>query len=645
MNKLKLFWALLIFVSVWSKAIAQENPEIAKYKTKHEEHAAIILLEEKVLNFTIKADTLHIVSEEKEEVLFLKNQAEFLARNSIHGSHFREPYDMDAHTLVWVDKKYKKSPVKDFKKKSSTSDGIFFDDSYEYTFTYPSIQAGNKAVLNYKVLHKDPRFISGFIFSHYLPVEKTQFRIRLPKEVEIGFELLNDDDGIIKYQKTEKGGFITHEWTGENIAPIKRYGDSPNLRYYAPHVNVYVKSYQTKNGTVNLLRNLDDLYAWYQTFTSHLQSTQSQDLKNVVEELKKVSADEKDLVARIYHWVQENIKYIAFEDGMRGLIPHQGDYIFEKRYGDCKDMANLIVTMCEAAGVKAYHTWIGTRDIPYNYTDWPSPLVDNHMIATYIDADSNYYFLDATGRFTSFGYPSSMIQGKQALVGLDNGKYIVKRVPEISELSNYQIDTVKISLNENKLQGKGSALLYGYPKVYSGYSLDRSKEKAVKDYMVKLLSRGSNKFFLEDFAIKDLLDVNLPTTIDFQFRIEDYFQRIGDETYINLNLNKNFYNDFIDLNIRKVPIQFDYKYTLVEVYQLELPKNHVVDYIPENFKFENDLMSFQITYSRENESINYKKELLIKTLEVPVSQFSDWNKAIEALSKNYRETIVLKTNK
>ena len=55
-------------------------------------------------------------------------------------------------------------------------------------------------------------------------------------------------------------------------------------------------------------------------------------------------------------------------------------------------MASLIVTMLKVAGVKSYRTWIGTRDLPYKYSQVPTPLVDNHMIATYIAADGQYYF-------------------------------------------------------------------------------------------------------------------------------------------------------------------------------------------------------------------------------------------------------------
>ncbi len=209
---------------------------------------------------------------------------------------------------------------------------------------------------------------------------------------------------------------------------------------------------------MNVISNLDDLYKWYYTFVEGLNKEQSPELEAIVKKIKSESTSEIDLVKNVFYWVQTNIQYIAFEQGMRGLIPHSGNYICEKRYGDCKDMANLIVNMLQLADVKAYHTWIGTRDLPYRYTEVPTPIVDNHMIATYISPDGKYYFLDATSDYTPFGFPSSMIQGKEALIGLDAKRYEVKEVLVLEKEKNQIFDSVTVKMENNQLVGTGIRL-------------------------------------------------------------------------------------------------------------------------------------------------------------------------------------------
>ena len=282
-------------------------------------------------------------------------------------------------------------------------------------------------------------------------------------------------------------------------------------------------------------------------------------MKTVVDAIVKKSKSEVETVRNVFYWVQDNIQYVAFEEGMRGLIPHNGSYVCEKRYGDCKDMANLIVTMLKMANIKAYHTWIGTRDLPYKYTEVPTPLVDNHMIATYIDSKQRYYFLDATSDHTAFGLPSSMIQGKEALIGFDKNKYEVKLVPEMNKEINATNDSIFIRLDGNQITGKGQTSLSGYAKVFGGYELDRAEKDDVKRYVTRLIGKGSNKFYLDGYNLANLDDRDIPTRIDYTFRIGDYFQKIGDEFYINLHLKKDYYNAFID-KTREAPMEISYKY-------------------------------------------------------------------------------------
>ena len=103
--------------------------------------------------------------------------------------------------------------------------------------------------------------------------------------------------------------------------------------------------------------------------------------------------------------------------------------------------------MLKIAGIKGYLTWIGTRDIPYNYTELPTPFTDNHMILTYKNG-GKVYFLDATGQYLPLELPSSFIQGKEALVGIDSTEYEILKVPVIDADVNSHIDSSVIWIDK-----------------------------------------------------------------------------------------------------------------------------------------------------------------------------------------------------
>jgi transglutaminase-like putative cysteine protease len=611
-------------------------------KDRYPEDPAVFIDRSEVLNLSVEGDSLRVYTDVSEDLMHLKEQTDVYSARKVYGSHFSQVADLKAKTLVWEKNRYKEIDVSDFKKNSDRDRGIFYDDSYYYAFDFPSVASRNRTQLSYREVQKDPRFISGFVFVSYLPQAKTSYTINTTRDVELVYQVLNDPDKKIKFRKTEKGKNVVYEWTAENLPALKNEDEAPSIRYYAPHVVCYVKSYKAGGKQMKVLSNTNDLYAWYYGFVKDLNQQTTPELISIVEELKGKSKTETELVKNVFYWVQDQIQYIAFEQGMRGLIPHSGTYTCEKRYGDCKDMANLIVNMLQMAGVNAYHTWIGTRDLPYRYTEVPTPLVDNHMIATYISDKGEYYYLDATSDYTPFGYPSSMIQGKEALISKGPSSFEIREVPVLPKEKNYMTDSMKVVLKGNAIVGSGVSTLVGYPKVFGGYELDRAEEADVKKYVTRLLGKGSNKFFLDEYNVAHLNERDAPTTLEYNFRILDYFQQIDDEIYLNLNLNKDYYNTFINTDIRKAPKESDYRYVKYETVELTIPDGYAVEYLPETARLDGPVLGYEISYAVKGDKVIYSKKFFLDYLLLQPQQFSDWNEAVRKVSDAYKESIILK---
>jgi hypothetical protein len=623
-------------------AIAQGSEIWRKLHQQFPGEPAVYVERSEVLNLVLEGDSIRAWSDLTQDMLHLKDQGSIFSDKKIYGSSFSEVADLKAKTLVWDKSRYKEMVVTNFKKNDNRADGIFYDDSYYYSFNFPSVASQSRTQLQYRENIKNPRFVSGFIVQSNLPHALAQFTIRVSKGIEISYKVINDKDNKISFQKSEKAGVVTYQWTAKDLPAIEFGSGSPSLSYFAPAIECHIKSYTTKKGTVNVLSDLNDLHKWYSKFISSLDNEPSPELAAVVSDIKSKSKNESDIVKNVFYWVQNNIKYIAFEQGMRGLIPHPASYVCEKRYGDCKDMANLIVSMLHAAGVNnVYHTWIGTRDLPYKYTEFPTPIVDNHMIATYVSPEGKYIFIDGTGNHTAIGLPSSMIQGKEAFISFGNDKYEVKVVPEIVAEENVMIDSVKVKLEGSRLVGSGNLKYSGYPKVFAGYDLDRVSQDEIRNAVTKFTTKGSNKFSLQKYDISGLEDRDVPTFIRYDFSIGDYFQSVGDEIYLNLNLSKDYANSAFEAD-RKTPQEHEYKYVDDQIIEFEVPSDLSVEYLPPNASLENDLFSFKITYKSINNKIIYQRKIKLNALMIEPDQFKSWNDVNKQLSEAYKETIVLK---
>jgi hypothetical protein len=302
-------------------------------------------------------------------------------------------------------------------------------------------------------------------------------------------------------------------------------------------------------------------------------------------------------------------------------------------------MASIIHKMLSCAKIPSHLTWIGSRSIPYRYTELPTPGVDNHMINTYIN-NGNYYYLDATGQNTPFKLSTSFIQGKEALISMDSLNFEIREVPEIPYTQNQLIDSVEINIDHAKVNGKAISYLSGFYHVLMAESLtENSKETAntLRDYYLK----GSNKFLIDSIHVHHLSDRDTTMKIDYEFNIEDYVRYNGEDIYINLSLDKDFQNGTIESK-RKLDYERRFKQLVTTVVKLKIPKGYKVGYVPPNATFKSDLFSFNIEYSQRGMNVIQTKRIIINTLMVKKKDFENWNKMIKEFKKAYSEVLILK---
>lgn len=632
----------LAFCLVPLFVFAQSSKKLtAQMQAKYPNEKAIYLTYNQELSIDFEGDTLNVISHNFYDMLHLSGQSEGYADDNVASSHFIELLDIQARTLVPNKNKYKTVEVSNFLKKDDSSSGVFYDDNQITSFNYPSISVGARTILDYKRRIHEPRFLNPFYFGSYVPVEQSQFVLRVHKDIDIEIKEFNIAKVKFDYSKKEKGDYITHTWLAKNLDAYQYESNAPKASYFMPHLIYYIKSAKKEGKTTNYLSNLDDLYNWYYDLTCTINQKNDVKLQAVVDGLIKSEGSQLDKVRKIFYWVQDNIKYIAFENGMQGFIPDEAQNVYQNRYGDCKGMSSITHQMLKMAGIESSLTWIGSRSIPYKYSEVPTPLVDNHMIVTYQEG-GKIYFLDATNQHTSLGFPSSMIQGKEALVSLGDGKYKVAIVPTIKKEKNSKIESLVFKLEGDKLVGKGKYELDGYQKSFNAYRLEGLNKEKEKKYINAMLRKGNNKFLIESYKISNFANKDKPLLIEYEYNLDDYVKLLGDEIYINLNLDKSYFNDLIDIEKRELSKKNEYQHLTQQELIFEIPDKYEIDYLPPNQKFDNELFGFDISYQVKDKKVYQNKEFYLNYLMLEKESFKTWNQMIKKLSEAYREVLILK---
>jgi transglutaminase-like putative cysteine protease len=621
--------------------VSAQSREFKALKKKYPSDPAAITRLEKIITIDLIQDSVVVIVEEQEEKIHLNEQSKGLIEDKFYEFHFNEIISVEAKTLLPEGRSYQEIAVTEFQEKYEEQEGVFFDDTKSINFFYPGVQIGSKTFKRAKSRITRPEFLPSFSFVSYLPIEEARFLLKVDTLINIGYAEKNMLTADVVFSKTKKGRYNIYEWMARDCPILEFESNSPNYSYYVPHVIAWVRSYDSGTTEVPVLSSPADLYNLYGEFTGHLEDEYPDELKTLVDSLTRATTRDRDRARIVFNWVQENINYIAFEDGLRGFRPNKAEKTLNNRYGDCKDMACLTQSMLKLAGLESNLAWIGTRKIPYTYSEIPTPAVDNHMIATW-ENDEERVFLDATGKYTPFGLPSSMIQGKEALVGIDKERFDLALVPEINHTQNERRDSVMVTLNDRTVKGNGLVTFKGYERITPTAKLkDKTEEKRLKA-ATSLLNKGSNKFFLDSILINGLQNKDSILAIDYQFRVETYYSEVGDEIYLNLNLNKPLLREEIDLEKRKLPIELDHKYVRGNIVSVRVPSGYAVSEIPESLKIDKNLFGCSISYDLQGDIVTLKKEIAIKTLSLQPQYFEAWNNFVSELKKKYGEVIVLK---
>jgi len=549
------------------------------------------------------------------------------------------PYDdlSNVSPLIVKDtySKYRKPRVS---RSSYEQDGIFHSDAKSYYYSIPMYYWGEVIKYQYIKTYTDVKYILPLYFRSFYPSERKEFRITIPTWLDAEIKEFNFDEYTIEHTtESSKEGGITHIYTLKEGGVWKRENHAPGGSHSEPHIVIICKSYEEAGQKQALIGSVDDLYGWYKSLTNKIYNDNER-IQELVTELTQDKTNDLDKIEAIYYWVQDNIRYIAFEDGIAGYKPEACQAVLKKRFGDCKGMANLVKQMLVLAGFDARLTWIGTRRLAYDYST-PSIIVDNHMICTLI-LDGKKYFLDPTEEYIPFGENAFRIQGRQVLIE-DGENFILDRVPTNDYKNNEIAHHITMEIAGNKLKGEGQYVYLGEGKLnflvgYNSLRTDR-QEEALENY----ISDQEKNMQVSKIETSDLSNRTAPVHVKYQFETANQILEVGDELYITMDFEQELKHYDFDSD-REKDFLFDYKSYQVSEYELLIPSGYKVIHLPKTLRIDEPSYLFTIELTQQGKRILYKKELAIKEGIIKKNDFSQWNASIKKLRAAYNDCVVLK---
>jgi hypothetical protein len=630
---------LLFLIAIcWATALmAQKNTNIEKaklFKTYPQNKKAKIVASRHSSKyvFSVSGDKIQVIEEEDQDLISLEGNLDYV-EHEFYNDHLK---------ITQFTAKYKEGrtfiPTKVCG--NYEVENIFYSDSKVCSYPMNFLYEGSEISLHSEVRFDDPKYLTKVFFSGKNPIENREIVFEVPENITIELVEKNFTGFDITKTQAKVGSKTVYTFKAKRLEAQRNEVNSLGTLYFYPHIVVLTKDYTTSSGKKNVLSSVNDLYGWYHSLVKDIANDPAP-LKQEVQRLTAPAKTPEEKIKNIYYWIQDNIKYIAFEDGIAAFKPEAAQMVFQNRYGDCKGMANLTKEMLKIAGFDARLAWIGTKRIPYTY-ETPSLSVDNHMVCALL-INEDVYVLDATEKYIAFGKNAERIQGKEMLIE-DGPVFIRKMVPVDNEEENRVERLEELTIENKILKGSGELTMNGEGKksiLY--YSTNIKNENQKKLFTGLAVAEYSNSDRVE-VTHSPAIDRDMPLNMKYNYALGNKVSEFENDVYIDIDWNK-MYHDLTMEEDRVTDFYFNKKVKNKTSKKLRVPTGYTVSHLPKGMSKSFDDFAIQVSFKQIGNEIHYQNEITVHGGIIKKNRFTIWNECIKELKEIYNDQIVITKTK
>jgi len=493
----------------------------------------------------------------------------------------------------------------------------------------PGVEVGSIVEYGYEYEYynpEDPRLFSpGYLFQGTEPVVFSQVEVTVPKATTFRYVTRNFPEGLDEEPAVEEDGQTkTYTWLVEGMPPVTPEPMMPPIHDLVPMMDASI--FESHDEVFDLLRKLQE---------ARIRQTPEIDAK--VNEIVGDAATTDDKIARIYHWVQENTRYISIKGSLgAGFSGHTAQETFENRYGDCTDKAILFATMLGSVGVDSYPIIVRTNDAGVAVTEIPM-LSGNHCISEVCLPDRSFY-LDTTSQNYRYPYFRADDHGVFALNAIRGD---IKRIPLPPPSDNRRLSHLDVVLapngdavvrTRNEYNGNIEAGVRGFWK-----SVREDDRKLRMAQYVNSISPGA---VLDDFALSDLNDLATPLTMRIDYALPKHAIRAKDLMYLRMPTLERDYPE-VALDARRYPIQYYTTEERVLEIDLTLPQGFRPKWLPPPLTIANPYLEFRAAYEEDAGRVRFREDFRRVQRIVPPEDYPAYRDALREIAAFSKQEVFL----
>lgn len=341
-------------------------------------------------------------------------------------------------------------------------------------------------------------------FDYTLPVHCLYQRLLSPATQKLNFKYSGNE---FKPVVSRLNGLNEYVWKADNVKALVYENNIP--LWYNEARRVIITDFDNWNDVVQWI--LPDF------------TIPETELIGIKKELGNIvyskSVDEQ--IVEAIRFVQDDIRYLAFESGLNAYVPNPPTRVLSHRYGDCKDKSLLLVAILKSLGVKAAPVLVNSLGTNPQAEVPASPLAFNHCIVQ-IYHENLYWYVDptiarqggvsATIYAPHYGEGLVLREGVEGLVRistLEFTKTLIKstfnvdsiggsaRLVILSTFEGEQADLYRAFFDGNSLDDISRNYIDFYDDTYPG--IISLKNPSYEDDRDKNIFKVQEEYFIENF--------------------------------------------------------------------------------------------------------------------------------------------------
>lgn len=318
------------------------------------------------------------------------------------------------------------------------------------------------------------------VYNIDVTTDTAQLIVNFPKDFE--FRIKRNNIGEPEFTSTEDGKALSWISSYQRVKNDDIFNPSPmdnlpsviivplNFNYIKPGSFESWKSYG--EWLLSIDKGIDEL---------------TPEEKNSIDLITAGITDKHKLTVMLYHYLQDNTRYILVDIDMGGLKPYPAAYVCTNRFGDCKALSNYMQALLRYKGIESVKIDVNACDIPdIFYPDFPFQQFNHVILAVPLYNDT--IWLECTSNTTPANYLGTFTHNRAAL-WIEPNKSRIVNTPTLKENDVRTVSTYLFTSLENDKPTNLSASLTIrgnlFEEVISVLKMKTEKEK--RDFFNTLL--------------------------------------------------------------------------------------------------------------------------------------------------------------